>query len=459
MRNPTCFALLILIFSWCAPNAEADWNRFRGPDGSGTAEKAVPMEYSVEQNLKWRTELPGKGVSSPIINGDRIFLTAYTGYGLDMEAPGKPEDLVRHLLAFDRDTGKEVWRVSVPSEGDEDPFQGFITQHGYATSTPTTDGERVYALMGKSGLLAVDRNGKELWRHNLGKKSDQAKWGDASSPVLVGDVLVVNAGILGRQVVGLDKLTGELLWSVEDPGFTNSWSTPAVYQDGEKTQVLVHFPRKIMGIEPGSGEVLWFAQSPITDATSPSVVIHEGVAYLMGGRNGRAMAVALDGRGDVSESHVRWTVDLRASITTPVIGDGAIYWASNGIFMAHSLETGERLYRERLPRIGAPTGGFPNVDYSSPIMVGGHILQFTRNGESYVIAPGDQFKVVAHNAPFEGDATAFSSTPAASDGELFVRSEGYLYSIAPKAMDEAIEKAQEVAEDSATQDPEVSALR
>ena len=428
MRVLFCLGLL---FALGSPDVGADWNRFRGPDGSGMADgSGVPQEWSLETNLKWRTALPGKGVSSPIVNGDRVFVTAYTGYGLDMKAPGEPADLIRHLLALDRETGAEVWRVSVKSAGGEDPYQGFITQHGYASSTPVTDGERVYALFGKSGLFAFDRNGKELWRRSLGDQSDAARWGDASSPILVGDVLVVNAGVLGRQIVGLDKRTGEQLWAVEDSAFTNSWSTPAVYRRGDTAQVLAHFPFRIVGLDPGTGQVVWSAKTPLDDATSPSIVVRNDVAYLMGSRAGHAMAVRLGGKGDVSESHVLWKQQVRAGITTPVIVGDALYWASNGIFMAHDLETGERIYRDRLPRLGGPTGGFPNVDYSSPIVVDGKIVQFTRNGESYVIEAGEELRIAAHNPPFEGDSTAFSATPAASRGELFVRSEGYLYCIA-----------------------------
>lgn len=433
MRFSTLLALSLTLAVGTLP-AAADWTRFRGPGGSGIADgPAVPFEYSATHNLGWRVALPGKGVSSPVVHGDRVFATAYTGYGLDPEAPGNPDDLVRHLMAFDRWTGEEVWRVSVESSGDEDPYQGFMTQHGYASSTPVTDGKRIFALFGKSGLLAVDRDGNELWRRDLGRGSDRAGWGSASSPILADGVLVVNAGILDRRIVGLDPATGDTLWSLSDPNFTNSWSTPAVANNGETTTVLVHFPFRILGIDPRSGEVRWSAATPIDDATSPSIVTHDGVAYVVGSRAGHAMAVRLGGSGDVTESHVVWKQQVRAGITTPVIVGDALVWASRGIVLAHSLATGERILRERLPRVGAATGGFPNVDYSSPVAVGDRVLLFTRNGESYVFEVGSEFRLVAHNPPFAGDATAFSATPAMSQGELFMRSEGFLYRIADEA--------------------------
>ncbi len=426
------FGLLLPLLGSAADASE--WTRFRGPAGTGTVDgPPIPWDVSAAENLKWRTELPGKGVSSPIIHDDHVFVTAYTGYGIDPENPGKAEDLVRHLLAFDRATGEELWRFSIATQGDEDPYKGFITQHGYASSTPVTDGERVYTLFGKSGLFAVDMNGKKLWSRHLGSQSDRTLWGDSSSPILVGDVIVVNAGVLGRHVVGVDKRNGEILWSVQDDAFHSSWSTPAVYGEGDDAIVLTHFPFKIMGIHPKTGKVVWHAETPLDDATSPSILVQGDAAYLTGSRAGHAMAVKLGGEGDVSESHVLWKVSVNAGITTPVIVGDAMYWASGGIFMAHDIHTGERIYRERLPRHGAATGGFPNVDYSSPIAVGDKVVQFTRNGESYIIEAGKEFRLASHNAPFEGDSTAFSATPAVSDGELFMRSEGFLYSIVASA--------------------------
>ncbi len=409
----------------------ADWQRFRGPSGSGHADDAsIPVEWSSAKNLKWRTALPGMGASSPVVSGDRVYLTAYTGYGLDMANPGDPKKLVRHLLAFDRESGKELWRASVPSTADEDRYQGFITQHGYASSTPVTDGQHVYAILGKSGMYAYDKDGKKLWHAELGQKSDPARWGDGSSPIIVGDVIVVDAGVLGNHFVGIDKKTGKQRWSVKDPSYTNSWSTPTdVHVDG-KPQVLVHVPFKVMGLDPANGDIIWSATSPLDDASCGSIVTKNNVAFLMGSRAGHGMAVRYDGKGDVTESHAVWNKRMRSGICTPVIVGDRMYWSTGGIFQAARLSDGENVYKERLPRLGGPTGGFPNADYSSPVAVGNRIIQFTRNGESYVIEAADTFKLVAHNPAFDGDKGAFSSSPAVSDGELFIRSDNYLYCIA-----------------------------
>ncbi len=309
----------------------ADWNRFRGPQGGGVVEDAtIPMTWSRESNLKWKAPLPGKGSSSPVVDHDRVYVTCYTGYGIDPSNPGEPQDLVRHLLAIDRSSGNEIWRKSIASTADEDPYQGFITQHGYASSSPATDGERVYALLGKSGLYAFSRDGEQLWHVELGQKSDPAKWGDGSSPIVVGDLVIVDAGVLGNHFVGIDKQTGEKVWSVADPGFTNGWATPTeVFVDGQ-VQVLFNVPKKILSIDPLTGTTLWSADSPLDDAACGSIVTKDGVAFLMGSRAGRAMAVKCDGSGDVSETGTLWQKQMRSGICTPLIVGDNMYWTSGG---------------------------------------------------------------------------------------------------------------------------------
>lgn len=245
--QPLVLSLLIVLCNISVLWA-GDWDRFRGPNGSGTIDGPTPpWQWSSEKNLKWKAPLPGKGSSSPIISGNRVFVTCYSGYGLDPKSPGKPQDLVRHLIALDRSTGKEAWRASIASSAEEDPYKGFITQHGYASSTPVTDGRNVFVLFGKSGLFAFDRDGKQLWQTKLGSKSDPAKWGDGSSPIVFGDLVIVDAGVLGNQFVGVDKSTGKIAWSVEDPSFTNCWATPTPVRVDDADQVLFHVPKKVMG--------------------------------------------------------------------------------------------------------------------------------------------------------------------------------------------------------------------
>lgn len=430
MKRAVVLAFCGVLFA-CSPVA-GDWARFLGPNGQGApdSDRPITTDLSSKENLRWRAALPGSGTSSPIVVGDRVYVTAYTGYGLDMADPGDESKLVRHLLSFDRESGEELWRASVESEGKILPFRGFVCQHGYASSTPTSDGENIYVLFGSTGLIKFNRDGKEVWRTSLGNQTDPAGYGDGSSPVVWKDYVLVNASAIGRQLVAVDQSTGKVVWSIEDESFTNSWSSPVTTQTSNGDRVLFGVPGKILAVDPSNGKQVWSAVTPLNDAVCGSISIKDDVAYIMGGRAGNAIAIRMGGEGDVSDTHTQWQTSLRSGICTPVMLGETLYWCSGGIFYAADAKTGEYVYKKRLPRLGGPTGGFPNADYSSPVTSGETIVQFTRNGESYVVQSGDEFKTVAHNPAFEDDGTSFSSSPAISEGEVFIRSEKYLYRIA-----------------------------
>ncbi len=422
----TVFAVLLVTIALNSSSLSAEsWSRFRGPNGSGVAATAdIPSEWSSEKNLRWRTELPGRGTSSPIVSGDRVFLTCYSGYGLDVKNPGKQENLSRHLLAFDRETGKELWRKTVPATEQELPYQGFMTQHGYASSTPTTDGDHIFVLFGKSGLFCFDLEGNQVWQTSVGTKSDPARWGDGTSPILVDNLVVVNAGILGNKLIAVNKTDGSIAWKIEDEAFTNCWSTPTVVPHSSGDQILFAVPGKIVCVDPASGTKNWEHPSPLGESTGASIVTSEGNAYLMGGRPGQAIAIKC-GENEASEI---WETSIQSAIDTPVLVNGRLYWQSTGVFVVADAKTGEYVYRERLKLFGKGAT-FPNVDYSSPVAVGNKIVQFMRNGESFIIEAGPEFKLLQHNPGFDGDDSAFSSTPAIEGDQLFVRSYKYLYAI------------------------------
>ena len=420
-------AVVVLGFVFTAVlNCEGQtWTRFRGPNGTGVNnDSKIPSEWSSEKNLAWRAELPGWGTSSPIVTKDHVFLTCYTGYGMDSRNPGNPKDLVRHLLAFERKSGKEVWRKSVKSKESELPYRGFITQHGYASSTPVTDGKHVYVLFGKSGLYCYDLKGNEVWNRSLGKKSDPAKWGDGTSPILYKNMVVVNAGILGNQFVAVNKNSGDVVWKIVDPGFTNCWSTPTVVNSEKGDQILFAVPGRIVSVDPKTGKKNWEHNSPLNDSTCACIVSDQQKAYLMGSRMGAGIALDCS----KAEASQVWKKSLRSGIDTPVLLDGQLYWHSSGVFYSAKADSGEYVFKQRIKLFGRPAS-FPNVDYSSPIAVDGKIVLFARNGESFILNPGAKFDVLKHNKGFEGDDSAFSSTPAADGDQLFVRSYKYLYAI------------------------------
>jgi len=426
LKNPASFLFMICL-SLPLSAQDNQWNRFRGPNGSGIVpDSDVANEWSSDKNLKWKVELPGPGSSSPIIEGDRVFVTCYTGYGLNAKDPGNRADLKRHLLCFDRQTGKELWRAEVDSAGDEDEYRGFITDHGYASSTPVSDGKQVFGFFGKSGVAAWDLDGKQLWQTNVGTFSDPAKWGAGASPMLYKDLVIVNAGIEGHALIALNKSDGSEAWRVEDAKFTNSWSTP-ILVEGDRTELIYSVPGRILAFNPDSGESLWSADIPIKDAITASVVAKDGVVYTLGGRQGKAVAIRCGGEGDVTESHTLWTQPVTSSIGTPLIFGDHLYWlGSGGIATCLNLKDGTEANKKRLRAPGPQR--FPNSSYASPIVVGDKLIFVRRSGTVHVLKAGPEFEVIADNV-FEADETRFSGTPAVGDGDMFFRSDEMLYCV------------------------------
>ena len=406
-----------------------DWARFRGPNGSGiSTSPAIPLEWSDTNNLKWKIDLPGPGSSSPIVLDDRVYVTCYTGYGTDKDNPGNPSELTRHLFCFDRNNGHEIWKASIPSAHDEDAYQGFITEHGYASSTPVTDGKHIYVLYGKTGVVAFDMNGEKTWQTNVGTKSDPYKWGGGASTILVDDLLIVNAANVGRAIVALNKADGTEVWKYSDEKLVNCWATPMVVNANNRKELVMCVPAKILALDPKSGEELWVADSPIANTTCASLVEHNGAVFAMGGRAGDAIGVRCGGQGDVTDTHTLWVEKLRSGIGTPVVVNGRMYWTSTGTAFCASCETGEYVYKERIGAQRGEGSRRPAGSYASAVAVGENVILVTRNGTAYVLKGSNDFQKVAENK-FENDESLFNATPAISNGELFLRSDKSLYCI------------------------------
>lgn len=423
------FCLMILLTKVPTGDAE-DWTRFRGPNGSGISTgKSAPTEWDANRNIKWSLELPGPGSSSPIVLGDRVYVTCYTGYGIDPENPGDVSQLQRHLIGVNRVDGKEVWRATVDSAHDEDLFQGFITDHGYASSTPVTDGKHLFVQFGKTGVFAFDTSGKQVWSTNVGTKTDPAKWGDGASCVLYKDLVLVNAGNTDHAIIALNKSDGKEVWRIKDAKFTDSWSTPIIVRVEDHDEMIIDMPGRILAYDPATGKEIWWAKSPIEKTVCGSCVYDDGVVYAMGGRDGRAIAVKVGGKGDVSETHTLWEQPLRSGIGTPIAVNGNLYWSATGIAFCVDCKTGEYRYKERLKAESADGAAQrrPAGDYASPVSIGDRILLTARNGTVHVIEASDEYKKVGENS-FEGESR-FNATPAVSDGQIFIRSDNQLYCI------------------------------
>jgi hypothetical protein len=371
-----------------------------------------------------------------VIDG-KVIVTCYSRYGVNKEEPGNPKDLLRHVLCFDAASGELIWQADVPSQVDEDPYEGFIQEHGYASSTPVSDGQYLFATFGKTGVVAFDLQGKKLWQVNVGTDSDPYRWGDGGSPLVHGDYLIVNAANVGHAIVALRKTDGKEVWKYEDPHLTNCWSTPIVVTTDNRDELVTCVPGKILALDPRTGQELWTADSPIATTTCASVVEHQGVVFAMGGRAGDAIGVRCGGQGDVSATRTIWREKLRAGIGTPVVQQGRLYWTSTGIAFCADCATGKMIYKERLPAKedeagnSSRAGRRPTGDYASAIAVNNHVLLTTRDGTTHVIAATAEFKPIGQNS-FVDDEGPFNGTPAVGDDAIYIRSNRRLYCIAKK---------------------------
>ncbi len=354
---------VLLTFGIAVATSHADWLRFRGPNGSGISSESspTPSKWSPTENVKWKAALPGPGVSSPIVVGDRVLVTCYSGYGVDRQDPGDIKDLKRHLICFDANTGETLWSKAVDAEQPEDPYTGIgVTAHGYASHTPVSDGERVYAFFGKSGVIAFDLEGNELWRTSVGTGSDERKWGSSSSPIVFGDLLIVTASAESRSLVGLNKETGKEVWRQEADGLSNVWGTPTLVEieDG-RTDLVIGVPFEFWGVNPETGKLRWFAEVMETDQYNSSVVAADGVVYGIEGRGGGSIAVKAGGSGDVTEANTIWSGNDTARFGSPLVLDGKIYFFANGVANCISASDGSSIFKGRLPggTGGAERGG------------------------------------------------------------------------------------------------------
>lgn len=426
--------------------ASADWPRFRGPNGSGIGESDAPTEFGEKKNMKWKVELPGRGISSPIVVGDKVFVTSYSGYGGDLGS--NIEDLKRHLICVDRTSGKILWKKTVDAKMPEDAWRPpGVTTHGYASNTPVSDGEHVYAFFGKSGVHAFDMDGKKVWEQSVGQERSNKGFGSAASPIIVGDKLVVNAADESYSIVWLDKKTGKELHRAEAQGLSECWTTPVEVNVGGKSEIAISVIGEIWGLSNKTGQLNWYANGVNARNAQVSVIAQDGIVYATGQE---AYAVKAGGKNDISKSNTVWDGRLSARYATPVLVNGNLYTTSGTVIEAVSAKTGERVFQGRLPSSGAASGrggfggdrggrggfgggrggfgGRGGGDYASPVVAKDKIYFTTNAGKVHVIAATSEFKLIATN-DMSFDKSGFGATPAVSDGCLFLRSNTHLYCV------------------------------
>ncbi len=411
-------AALGVAFAATCLGAAPDWSQFRGPGALGRSDaKGVPLTWSDEQNVVWKTALPGPGASSPITFGNRIYLTCFTGYATSPGEPGEMSKLQRHLLCLNLADGKLLWNTSVPADLPEQ--ERIREDHGYASSTPVADAERVYAFFGKTGVFAFDHNGKQLWKANVGTTLNG--WGSATPLALHGNLVIVNASIESESLVALDRTTGKEVWRAG--GIKESWHAPVfVNAPGGKPEVVVAMIRKVAAFDPASGAALWHCDTGINWYMCPTPVTENGVVYSIGGRNPNGgLAIRAGGRGDVTSSHIAWKVNKGSNVPSPILHDGHLWFAHEnlGVVYCVNAKSGEVVFEERL-------NPSPRQIYASPVLAGGRIYFTGRSGRTVVVAAQPKFEQLAVNT-LENNRGVFNSSPAVSGNRLLLRSNRALY--------------------------------
>jgi outer membrane protein assembly factor BamB len=440
----TCFAATLAAN---APATRDAWPSFRGPSASGVADgQHLPDSWdgTTGSGVRWKVDLPGLAHSSPIVWGDRLFLTtAISSRGEATFKPGlygegtasedrSPQRWV--VIALDRGTGKRLWERTA-YEGV--PKEKRHIKATYANATPATDGEVVVAFFGSQGLYAFDVNGRPLWSRDLGVLNTGAydlpeyEWGTASSPIIYKDLVIVQCDVQKNEsfLLAVNRMTGKTVWKtprVELP----SWGTPTVYhgQDGERAEIVTNGSNFVRGYDPSTGAERWRLGGS-SKITAPTPIFDNDVIIVASGRAPERpiFAIRPGGSGDItpqgagsSGGHLVWSKRGRGSyMPTPLIYGGLLYVLGNaGLLDAYDLKTGADVYRQRLDHQGS---GFS----ASPVAADGRLYLSGEDGDMFVVRTGAEFAVISKNRMGE----PLMATPALAGGTMYVRGERHLFAV------------------------------
>lgn len=410
--------------------ASRSWPQWRGPLANGVAPHAdPPVEWDEQTNIRWKVEIPGAGHATPIVWGDRIFLQTAVPTDRVAEEPPRPADDAKTtppaniyqfvMLCLDRATGETLWS-QVACEAA--PHEGRHDTNSYASASPMTDGERLFVSFGSHGLYCYNLDGDRLWERDLGDTRTRFGWGEAITPVVHGDSLIVNWDHEDDSfIVSLDAATGEDRWrkARDEP---TTWSTPLVVEHDGRTQVIVNATNRVRSYDLDSGALLWQCGGQTVNAIPSPVVLDETVFCMSGYRGSALLALPLSATGDIT-------------------GGEEIVWSREGgtPYVPSPLLYGERLYFTQgntgsLTCLDARTGAvvfgpvrLPGISnqYGSPVGAAGRIYIASRDGTAVVFSHADEFEVLAMNQLDE----EFDASPVAVGRQLLLRGERHLYCI------------------------------
>jgi hypothetical protein len=386
-----------------------DWPAWRGPHGDGRSDEAsAPTRWSATENIHWKVRVPGKGHSSPIVFGDRVFLTTA------LESHEK-----RMLLCYNRLDGKPIWEREVLRA----PLEQRHDRNSYASATPATDGKHVWVSFLQQPtiqLACYDVEGNEVWRKSPGRFS--SVHGFCSSPVLHEDLVILNCDQDAKAwIVAYDKATGEERWRADRPNRTRSYCTPLVIDVDGKKQLVLSGSKSVAAYDPETGKRIWMMDGP-TEQFVASLAYADGVLFVTGGfPQLHMLGVDPRGRGNVTRTHIRWRTHKGVSyVPSPVAHDGHFFVVSdNGLASCFEARTGRLKWKERLGRRHS----------ASAVSAGGRVYFVDDDGETFVVKAAPQFELVAENSLGE----ACFASPAVSRGQLFIRTVDHLYCIGKEA--------------------------
>lgn len=427
--------LLALHLVWLAAASAGEkldnWPHWRGPLATGYAPKAdPPLKWDEKTNIRWKVKLPGRGSATPIIWGERVFVVA--AVKTDKIADKLPEADPRFetrterpknyyrfiVLCFERDTGKIAWQHQA---AEAVPHEGHHATHSYAAGSPTTDGERLYVSFGSQGIYCYSLSGKPLWSRQLGKLHTRLGWGEAVTPVVHGDALILNWDQeADSKIICLDAATGKTRW--EKPREERStWTTPLIVEQKDRVQVVLNGTNRIRSYDLRDGSLIWECPG-LTVNPIPSCTTDGEFVYCMSGyRGSAAVAVPVGASGEVRKEQLRWSFARGTPyVPSPLLAGKRLYFtqANQQVFSIVDVESGKFLVeRERLPTV--------TNFYASPAAAAGRIYLVDRTGTTLVLKLGDKVEVLAANRLND----SIDASPALVGKQLFLRGANYLYCI------------------------------
>ncbi len=418
LKYSPCLALFFVISA--SPVIADNWGHWRGVGGNGIAENASPpTQWSSTKNVKWKVEIPGRGSSSPVIWENQVFVT--TAVPAPGGGTGGLPKLAFKVFCFNRQDGKLLWQQTSTIAT---PHQETHSTNGFASASPCTDGEHVYAHFGSRGLFCYTIDGELKWkREDFGKMQTRNGFGEGSSPTLEGKMILVPWDHEGPSALyALDKLTGKTIWKT-DRDEPTCWATPLVVEHAGAKQVVMNGQTCARGYDLATGKELWRCSGQ-TERPAASAVAGNGLIFIGSGFRGSYLgAFRPNSRGDIQGTDsVAWVIERDTpDVASPLLSQGRIYFhkGKSGQLSCVDAATGNPHY------MGERIAGLDSI-YASPIAAGGHVYLTARSGTTVVIDDADKLKVIATNSVDE----TVDATPAPVDNELFIRGEKHLFCIA-----------------------------